>query len=27
MFKYNRSYQTNEQRSLGIKSIESTRNP
>tara|TARA_A100001015_G_scaffold307986_1_gene404824 strand:+ start:2086 stop:2343 length:258 start_codon:yes stop_codon:yes gene_type:complete len=27
MFKYDRSYQTNEQRSLAIKSLESTRNP
>ena len=27
MFKYDRSYQTNEQRSLAIKSINSTKNP
>ena len=27
MFKYDRSYQTNEQRSLAIKSIESTKTP
>jgi len=27
MFKYDRSYQTNEQRSLAIKSLESTKNP
>ena len=27
MFKFNRSYQTNEQRSLAIKSLNSTKNP
>jgi len=27
MFKFNRSYQTNEQRSLAIKSLDSTKNP
>ena len=27
MFKFDRSYQTNEQRSLAIKSLESTKNP
>ena len=27
MFKFNRSYQTNDQRSLAIKSLDSTKNP